>query len=43
MSALRRQIRSARRFAGRAAHAYDLWYRLGYTPGQAWRIAGRWQ
>lgn len=42
MSAIRRAARSARRLSGRTAHAWDLWYRLGFPWGHAWRIAGTW-
>lgn len=42
MSAVRRAAYRAQRFSGRAAHAFDLWYRLGFPWGHAWRIAGTW-
>jgi len=42
MSALRRHIHRARRLSGRTAHAWDLWYRLGFPWTHAWRIAGTW-
>lgn len=42
MIAIRRNYYRARRLAGRAAHAWDLWYRLGFPIDHAWRIAGTW-
>lgn len=42
MTAVRRAAYRVRRLSGRARHAYDLWYRLGFAWDKAWRIAGTW-
>jgi len=42
VTAVRRSLRRARRVYGRLRHAHDLWYRLGFSWNQAWRIAGTW-